>query len=396
MVVAAAALAHAQQRSAPLPTLPLTQLDDRARSAAFDNQTLSLTFSQPVPVRELLLQIVANTPLSIVADPFITESFIGDLKNVTVRQALDLVLPPFGLDYAVDGTFVRVFRRDAETQIFEIAAVAISRTGRSEVGGAAADGSFARVSSEATSDAFGDTVRGVQALLSPRGAVTIDRRAGVLQVTDVRDRLDRVAAYLDAVHERALRQVQIDARVVEVELSTAGARALDWTALAQGGVANPAPGARPLVNGLRVSNVARFLDALAAQGTVTTVAAPRVLALNNEPAVVREAAFTLGVTARVGSDRSILLAMSPIVRLAEPAASGVPAVTHFGETDTLARVADGETLVVGGFGRDRETREQKTGSPSGGWFGRTTVVTRTRVEVLMLLTPTIVRGPATE
>ena len=228
------------------------------------------------------------------------------------------------------------------------------------MGGAAADGSFARVSSEATSDAFGDTVRGVQALLSPRGAVTIDRRSGVLQVTDVRDRLDRVAAYLDAVHERALRQVQIDARVVEVELSTAGARALDWTALAQGGAANPAPGARPLVNGLRVSHLARFLDALAAQGTVTTVAAPRVLALNNEPAVVREAAFTLGVTARVGSDRSIMLAMSPIVRLARALRLGQrrPS-THFGETDTLARVADGETLVVGGFApRPRNARAE--------------------------------------
>jgi len=110
---------------------------------------------------------------------------------------------------------------------------------------------------------------------------------------------------------------------------------------------------------------------------------------------VRESALTLGVTARVGTDRSIMLAMSPIVRLAEPAAGDVPARTHFGETDTLARVADGETLVVGGFAREREVREQQT-SRTGGWFGRSTVVTKRRVEVVMLLTPTIVRGPATE
>ncbi len=394
MVVAAAALAHAQQRPAPMPTLPLTQLDDRARSASFDSQTLSLTFSQPIPVRELLLQIVNNTPLSIVADPFITETFIGDLKNVTVREALDLVLPPFGLAYTVDGTFVRVFRRDTETRLFEIPAVAVSRTARTEVGGAAADGSFARVSTEGTSDAFGDAVRAVQALLSPRGTVAIDRRSGVLQVTDVRDRLDRVAAYLDAVQERALRQVQIDARVVEVEL-WAAATSLDWVALAQGGGASRAPGSRPVVNGLRVTDVSRFLAALAEQGTVTTVASPRVLALNNEPAVVRESALTLGVTARVGTDRSIMLAMSPIVRLSEPAAGDAPAKTHFGETDTLARVADGETLVVGGFAREREVREQQT-SRTGGWFGRSTVVTKRRIEVVMLLTPTIVRGPATE
>ena len=36
-------------------------------------------------------------------------TFIGELKNVTVRQALGLILRPLGLDYALDGSVVRVF-----------------------------------------------------------------------------------------------------------------------------------------------------------------------------------------------------------------------------------------------------------------------------------------------
>ena len=43
----------------------------------------------------------------------------------------------------------------------------------------------------------------------------------------------------------------------------------------------------------------------------------------------------------------------------------------------LARVADGETLVIAGFTRDRETsRAQEPSGSTGGWFGRGTVVTQ--------------------
>ena len=52
-----------------LPTLPLTQLDERALAADLDNRTFTLTFAQPVPVRDLLLLLVRGTSLSIVPDP---------------------------------------------------------------------------------------------------------------------------------------------------------------------------------------------------------------------------------------------------------------------------------------------------------------------------------------
>jgi type II secretory pathway component GspD/PulD (secretin) len=75
------------------------------------------------------------------------------------------------------------------------------------------------------------------------------------------------------------------------------------------------------------------------------------------------------------------LSVSPIVK--------APIVA---ESDMLARVVDGETLVVSGFTRDRETRERRAVGRTGGWFGRSTVVTRKRVEVVILLTPRIATG----
>jgi type II secretory pathway component GspD/PulD (secretin) len=64
------------------------------------------------------------------------------------------------------------------------------------------------------------------------------------------------------------------------------------------------------------------------------------------------------------------------------------------ESALLARVIDGETLVISGFTRDREIKEKKALGISGGWFGRGTVVTHKRVELVILLTAKIVAGVA--
>ena len=128
------ARADAQQpptgRPAPLPTLPLTQLDERVPSAELDNRTFSLTFAQPVPVRDVLLLLVRGTSLSVVPDPGVNGSFTGELKNVTFRQALNLILPRFGLDFVVDGPFIRVFQRELVTRIFDMHADALQMSER--------------------------------------------------------------------------------------------------------------------------------------------------------------------------------------------------------------------------------------------------------------------------
>jgi type II secretory pathway component GspD/PulD (secretin) len=103
--------------------------------------------------------------------------------------------------------------------------------------------------------------------------------------------------------------------------------------------------------------------------------------MNNEPAIVRTDAVAVSVTPQISSDAVVTLSVSPIVK--------APIVA---ESDMLARVADGESLVISGFTRERETRERRAVGRSGGWFGRSTVVTRKRIELVILLTPRIVTG----
>ncbi len=352
---------------AGMPPLPLTQLDERAVSADLDNRAFSLTFAQPVAVNDVLLLLVRGTNLSVVPDASISGSFIGDLKSVTVRQALGLILQPLGLDFTVDGGLIRVFRREPETRLFIVDYAAGERTGDASVGvdpAARSNGSYARVSTATKSDVFADISKGIQGLLSNRGTFNVDRKAGLVQVTDFPDRLDRIGVYLDAVSDRVQRQVQIEARIVEVELNTDTATALDWTDLKQ------------------TRDIEKVMGALAAQGTVTVLGAPRLLVLNNEPAIVRTDGLTIAVTPQISPDAIVTLSLSPIV--------GAPQAM---QSDMVARVADGATVVVAGFGREREIREHKHGGSSGGWFGRSTVVTKKHVELVVLLTPRIVPVP---
>jgi len=387
LVLSASCLVLAQTPQSPgqMPTLPLTQLDERALAADLDNRTFTLTFAQAVPIKDLLLLLVRGTSLSLVPDPAITGTFIGELKNVTVRQALGLILTPLGLDYAVDGTIIRVFKREPDTRIFDINYIAAERSGTSTlgtVGGDSASPSFALVSTTTKTDLFAELSRGVQTLLSERAAFNVDRKAGLLQVTDFPERLDRVALYLEAVHDRVHRQVQIEARVVEVELNDEKAPSLDWTVLAAQMAGDQTPAqraaARPSLTGMRITDVQKLLGLFAAHGKVSVMANSRLVTLNNEPAIVRTDAMTVSVTPQIAPDSAVMLSVSPILKA--PIAA---------ESDMLARVADGETLVIPGFTRDREVRERKSLGISGGWFGRGTVVTRKRIEVVILLTPKI-------
>jgi type II secretory pathway component HofQ len=362
------ARAGAQEaRPAPMPPLPLTQLDNRAQSPDLDNRAFTLTFAQPVAINDVLLLLVRGTNLSVVPDPSIGGSFIGDLKSVTVRQALSLILRPLGLEFTVDGGVIHVFRREPETRLFAVDYLAAERSGDASVGidpAMRSNGSYARVTTSLKADVFADISKGVQGLLSNRGTFNVDRKAGLVQVTDFPERLDRIGAYLDAVSARVLRQVQIEARVVEVELGGDKAASLDWTGLR------------------RTRDSEQVMAALAVQGTVTILAAPRLVVLNNEPAIVRAEGLTIAVTPQIAEDAVVTLSLSPLV--------GSPQTL---QADMIARVGDGETIVVAGFGRERESSEKKSSTTSGGWFGRSTVVTKKHVELVVLLTPRIVPLP---
>ena len=194
--------------------------------------------------------------------------------------------------------------------------------------------------------------------------------------------------------------------------------------------------------GVASDRLSAQLRALAAQTDVRVVSTPRVATLNNHKAlikVVRNQVFfiaetdvqivegvgtttttdfvpqiipigvTLDVTPRISQDGEVTLHIHPSVSevvAVQPQPSTDPSAQQTGslpvvdlrETDTVVRVRDAETIVIGGLMRSRNLdMERKVpffgDLPLLGAFFRSTNVEELRTELIILLTPRILRAP---
>jgi MSHA biogenesis protein MshL len=416
----------APQRPAELQPLPVTELDDRLKTAELDGpRRISLTISRPMPLRDLLMLLVSGTPLSLVNDEAVDGTFIGELKDLTMRQALEAVLFPRGLDYDLQGTLIRVFPRKASTRLFNVNYLNVRRSWqrgvRSIMSADSAQVPAADLMSSSETDLFDELGKGVQTLLSASGRMHMDRAAGLVQVTDFSDRLDQVGVYVEAVQLRAMRQVRIDAHVFEVAFAEGGAASIDWRAVAARAGAAPRPSMGHGPAGLTVADIDVLKKAIAEQGVVTMIAAPQVLAMNNEPAVMRVGTqavyfasatsiaqdgsaprapaaagilegFTLTVIAQISADGIVQLNVAPSYTSrtgpSKSAAGGTFSVLRISEADTIVRVQDGETVVLSGFLAEHEKAKPAVGFAA--MFGAAQSRTTVKSELVILLTPSIV------
>ena len=398
-------------------SMPVTRLDDRRHQSSLDSTpAVSLSLSEPLPVRDVLLLLFKGTPFSIVFESSVAGSFQGELSDLTAREALEAVVVPAGLDYAATGSVIRVFARRPETRIFDVNHPNVARTWERRLQGRPAAGGSTSLTSASGIDVLGEVGDGIRALLSESGRVHVDRATGLIQVTDYADRLARVGIFLEAVNARASRQVRLHARVLEVELDTAPA--VDWEAVARraGPAVRTGAGA-----GIVIRDFDALCRALATVGPVRVVAAPQVLATNNQPAVMRmgserpalpgstvggdgrregdgDAAapslaegLTLTVIPQIGADGIVQMSVSPAYAARRDDERGLSIV----EADTTLRVRQGETVVFSGLVREVTGRVPATGLAGFlGRAGREPV----RRELVILLTPTIVTpgGTATE
>jgi type II secretory pathway component HofQ len=326
-------------RPAALPAIPATQIG--GRDAALDSpRRLTLSFLEPRPIDEVLKLLTAGTPFSVAVDADAGGSFRGQLKQLTLRDALTTLLAPLGLEFEVRGTVIRVRRRQLDTRMFDLNLLHVRRALTRTSGGAPAG---AVESSTPPEDVVDRIAGGIRSLLSENGRVHVDARAGVAQVTDYAERLDRVALYLDTLQRNSGRQVRLQAQVFEVTLS--GAVSIDWDRVRQ---QLALPSTVPQ-SGL-AADPAALRAALVPQGDVRTLWAPELTTVNNEPAMVRVAAagggsLTMTVVPQIAPDGIVQLSVSHAWE--QPAAGASPA--RVTESDVVTRVMDGNTVMIAGL-----------------------------------------------
>ncbi|MVW74579.1 type IV pilus secretin PilQ [Pseudomonas xionganensis] len=220
-------LAYQTDNKLTLSIKPLTEDDVEKRKAerfAYSGEKLSLNF-QDIDVRSVLQLIADFTDLNLVASDTVRGNITLRLQNVPWDQALDLVLKTKGLDKRKVGNVLLVApadeiaareRQELESQK-QIAELAPLRRELIQVNYAKAADMAKLFQSVTSADGTSDD----------RGSITVDDRTNSIIAYQTQERLDelrRIVAQLDV----AVRQVMIEARIVEANVDYDKALGVRW------------------------------------------------------------------------------------------------------------------------------------------------------------------------
>jgi len=381
--------------------LPPLQIEVPSAPAQPVEERFSVAFND-VPARQFFMSIVSGTPYNMLVHPDVTGTVSANLKDVTVLEALDAMRELYGYDYRVEGNRITVRPATLQTRVFQVNYLNGTRQGNSELrvssttvadvtsAGTRPDNyngqqtsndsnqvRIARESSKVSTESDADFWTELRAALlaivgQEQGgrSVVISPQSGVVVVRAMPDELRNVAAYLEATQLSVVRQVILEAKILEVELNDTYQTGINWAAfrthasspasigmVSPGMVlsplgANNTPGMLGSTSGLagtpgsslgslansggslfglafQTSNFGALISFLESQGSVHVLSSPRIATLNNQKAVLK-----------IGTDEFYVTSVSTTTT----AAAGSAAITT--PTITLTPFFSGVVLDV--------------------------------------------------
>ncbi|MEL0082431.1 MAG: secretin N-terminal domain-containing protein [Gammaproteobacteria bacterium] len=315
------------ERQGRLPTLVRSSVEQKEARYSFH--------AVGVPVADALRLFARDNNLNLVLDRELTGELTIDFTDLPLTQALDAMLDAHDYGWEINGGLIRV-RREI-TRTFEVDYLRLIRSsdannesGTFGVSGGessenAADNEFS-VEQENDIDFWEELILELEDLLGEDGVVVANRTAGFVTVTAGKRAVQQVENYLQRVKQGSMRQVIIQAKILEVELSDATQLGIDWTApellsfgrftvgrnsldgnasfstdvpavLSGDGNTILTPATVSSITGgpgtfLRASigaDTRAFLRALKTQGDLNVVSQPQIKAINNQTAQIRVA-----------------------------------------------------------------------------------------------------------
>ena len=360
-----------RQRTAPLQpdevnrallpslTVEMPKVDGRPIEPRFD------LVVNGAPANQVFMAIVSGTRYSMVVHPSIKEAISVNLKDVTVFEALDTLREMYGYEYKLQGPRILIQPLGLQTRVFQINYLMSQRKGRTEVRvtsgsvsdapGAATQGTVgapvtstgtgvaralesSKVTTTSDNDFWADIGAAVRAIIGAEGGrnVVMSPQSGVVVVRAFPAELRGVEEFLKAMQVVVERQVMLEAKIIEVQLSDTHQSGVNWAAFTQGpnsrfagGVLSPGAALTPTgaisaftarnadgsvaVNSLLTSNpaapgvigvgpgtpgtlfglafqtgsFAALIAFLETQGDLQVLSSPRIAALNNQKAVLK-------------------------------------------------------------------------------------------------------------
>ena len=284
-------------------------------------------------------------------------------------------------------------------------------------------------------------------ILTDNAKIVTNRLSGVLYLKGTTEQLNTAEKFLAAVVPAATRQVEITARIYEVTLNDDRSLGVDWELLSKSlefrGVrfASPTVLSQVRQTGSPYKSSTLSLDfsheggslsalvsALAEQGEVRAVSQPRVVTLNNQPALVKvgtdvpyfsttvtrntatntndiqeevkivTVGIILSVTPQISGDGWITMGVQPVitdlVRTETSTYGSTAPVIDVKQSSTLVRLRDRETVRISGLLQNKEQKVDRHlpllgDIPGLGAFFSWQYTVKTRKELVIFITPRI-------
>jgi MSHA biogenesis protein MshL len=340
------------------------------------------------PARAFFEGLADGTPYNLVFEPGITGNISLKLKNVTLIEALDAVRDAYGYDYRRMSTGFVIIPPVLQVRLYQINYLDVERRGTSHTNvtsgevtpqntqtaglngmaspmatnsnslseppggvfnkeGAAANGSDrikeingTSISTRSSSEFWRDLETSLHTLVgnAPGHTVVVNSQSGIIAVRATPRELHDVTDFLDKIQNVSTRQVVLEAKIVEVELSKGFQAGIDWAAIGRSGgrtisgfqtgpqngfgsadllkqpsqtipigpgnvitstATNTLGGAFALA--VNAADFNAYVELLSTQGKTRVLSSPRVSTLNNQKAVIKSGSDEFFVTG-VSSD----------------------------------------------------------------------------------------------
>jgi MSHA biogenesis protein MshL len=344
---AAAAEVPKDVEDALLPTLRLAVPNPPAIE---DTQRFDISVNN-VPSQQFFMSLVDGTDYNMVVHPEVKGTITLNLKNATIPEVMEAARDVYGFEFVRTTYGFQVLPSRLEARVYQINYLNISRSGSSQTfvsSGTLQEGPSAPGVSAEETDTSGTgrgqrTVVGtqistalpetsfwtelqtaVEAIVGTGGgrSVVVNPQSGVVVVRAIPNELREVEAFLTATQLIAQRQVILEAKILEVELSDGFQTGVNWAAIFsdfkafhtgggsslsnQGGLADSAgapveqfPGMSELIGqtasafggvfalAFEGNDFEAFIELLESQGNVQVLSSPRISTMNNQKALIK-------------------------------------------------------------------------------------------------------------
>jgi len=301
------------------------------------------------PAAQVFMGIVSGTRYSMLMSQELSGTISVNLKDVTVFEALDAIREINGYEYKVDGTRIYIQPQTIQTRVFKVNYLVGSRVGTTNIqvrGGSSTSTSTATTGTTGTTGAAGTTgstgggggggstsiatssnsdfwkelTSSLKAIIGDKEgrSVVVSPQSGVIVVRATPLELRNIAEFLNASQLSVERQVILEAKILEVDLSDEYQTGINWAAFKTGpnsrfsggmpggtamGPSGALTGANSILTGrpgsdlqgagglfglvFQTSSFAATLSFLESQGNVHVLSSPRIATLNNQKAVLK-------------------------------------------------------------------------------------------------------------